>query len=96
MPNAATFFLNHNPNIFDRAVELGIDLTLAGHSHGGQLALRSSTGASPSYALETPYVSGWYERADSQLYVNRASEPPSTHAHRRPTGDYVVEVVRRV
>jgi predicted MPP superfamily phosphohydrolase len=42
--------LNHNPNSFNRAVELGIDLTLAGHSHGGQLALSFINRASPSYA----------------------------------------------
>jgi predicted MPP superfamily phosphohydrolase len=56
---------------FDRAVELGIDLTLAGHTHGGQLSLEFlHRGLCPS-RLVTPYVSGWYEKSGSQLYVNR-------------------------
>lgn len=58
-------------NAFDRAVELGIDLTLAGHTHGGQLSLEFlHRGLCPS-RLVTPYVSGWYEKSGSQLYVNR-------------------------
>jgi predicted MPP superfamily phosphohydrolase len=46
-------------------------LTLAGHSHGGQLTLSF---VHPSLTLvrpETPYVSGWYEKFGNQLYVNR-------------------------
>jgi uncharacterized protein len=39
MPDTANILLNHNPNSFDRAAELGIDLSLAGHTHGGQLSL---------------------------------------------------------
>ncbi len=71
MPDMVNILLSHNPNSFDRAAELGIDLTLARHSHGGQLALSF---VHPSLTLvrpETPYVSGWYEKPGSQLYVNR-------------------------
>jgi len=32
MPN---ILLSHNPNTFNRAAELGIELSLAGHTHGG-------------------------------------------------------------
>ena len=31
--------MSHNPDTFDRAAEMGIDLSLAGHTHGGQVAL---------------------------------------------------------
>jgi uncharacterized protein len=34
MPN---ILLSHNPNSFYRAAQLGIELTLAGHTHGGQV-----------------------------------------------------------
>ena len=34
MPNV---LLSHNPNSFRRAAELGIELSLAGHTHGGQV-----------------------------------------------------------
>ncbi len=63
--------LSHNPNTFDRAAELGIDLSLAGHTHGGQVTLEFiSPDLSPS-RLITPYVRGHYRQGNSQLYVNR-------------------------
>jgi predicted MPP superfamily phosphohydrolase len=71
MPGMVNILLNHNPNSFDRAVELGIDLTLAGHSHGGQLALSFVNRGLALVRPETPYVSGWYEKSGGQLYVNR-------------------------
>jgi predicted MPP superfamily phosphohydrolase len=33
MPGTVNILLNHNPNAFDRAAELGIDLMLSGHTH---------------------------------------------------------------
>jgi predicted MPP superfamily phosphohydrolase len=97
MPNAVNILLNHNPNSFDRAVELGIDLTLAGHSHGGQLALSFINRGLALVRPETPYVSGWYERADSQLYVNRGigTTGPPIRIGARPEIT-LLELVRRV
>jgi hypothetical protein len=70
-PGTANILLSHNPNTFDRAAELGIDLSLAGHTHGGQLTLEFiHPDLSPS-RLITPYVRGWFEKAGGQLYVNR-------------------------
>ena len=71
MPGIVNILLSHNPNSFDRAAELGIDLTLAGHSHGGQLALSFINRGLALARPETPYVSGWYEKSGGQLYVNR-------------------------
>ena len=69
--DSVNILLSHNPNTFDRAAELGIDLSLAGHTHGGQVSLEFvSQNISPS-RLITPYVKGWFRRGDSQLYVNR-------------------------
>ena len=63
--------LSHNPDTFDRAAELGIDLSLAGHTHGGQVSLEFiHPGISPS-RLVTPYVAGWFQKPGGQLYVNR-------------------------
>jgi predicted MPP superfamily phosphohydrolase len=71
MPGMVNILLNHNPNAFDRAAELGVDLMLSGHTHGGQVSLEFvHRGLSLAYT-ETPYVSGWYEKGGSQLYVNR-------------------------
>ena len=71
MPGTVNIVLNHNPNEFDQAVQLGIDLMLAGHTHGGQLSLEFLRRGVSFARLETPYVSGWYEKSGSQLYVNR-------------------------
>ena len=71
MPDTVNILLSHDPNAFDRAAELGIDLTLAGHTHGGQLSLEFIHRGLSLSRLETPYVSGWFEKPGSQLYVNR-------------------------
>jgi hypothetical protein len=70
-PGTANILLSHNPNTFDRAAALGIDLSLAGHTHGGQVTLEFvHPDLSPS-RLITPYVRGWFEKPGGQLYVNR-------------------------
>jgi hypothetical protein len=70
VPNTANILLSHNPNTFDRAAELGIDLSLAGHTHGGQVTLEFiHRDLSPS-RLITPYVKGWFQKPGGQLYVN--------------------------
>jgi predicted MPP superfamily phosphohydrolase len=63
--------MSHNPDSFDRAAQLGIDLSLAGHTHGGQLALEFISPEIAPSRLVTPYVSGWFEKPGGQLYVNR-------------------------
>jgi predicted MPP superfamily phosphohydrolase len=71
VPDAANILLSHNPNTFDRAAELGIDLSLAGHTHGGQVSLEFvNHNLSPS-RLITSYVKGWFRSGEAQLYVNR-------------------------
>jgi len=71
VPGTVNILLNHNPNDFDQAAELGFDLMLAGHTHGGQLSLESLHRGLSLARLETPYVSGWFEKSGGQLYVNR-------------------------
>jgi len=72
MPDTVNVLLSHYPGVFDCAAELGIDLTLAGHTHGGQLSLEFiHRGLSLAHFLSR-YDSGWYEKAGGQqLYVNR-------------------------
>jgi predicted MPP superfamily phosphohydrolase len=71
-PDTVNILLSHYPGVFDRAAELGIDLTLAGHTHGGQLSLEFiHRGLSLAHFLSR-YDSGWYEKpGGQQLYVNR-------------------------
>jgi uncharacterized protein len=62
--------LSHNPNTFDHAAELGIDLSLSGHTHGGQVTLDFvDAHLSPAHVL-TEYARGLFRRGDAQLYVN--------------------------
>ena len=63
--------LSHNPDTFDRAAELGIDLSMAGHTHGGQLALEFINPQIAPSRLVSPYVSGLFHKPGGQLYVNR-------------------------
>jgi predicted MPP superfamily phosphohydrolase len=63
--------LSHNPETFDRAAELGIDFSLAGHTHGGQLALEFISPEIAPSRIVTPYVAGWFQQPGGQLYVNR-------------------------
>ena len=57
MPN---FLLSHNPNSFHRAAELGIELSLAGHTHGGQVKVEIVDHSVSPARLITPFVAGLY------------------------------------
>ena len=70
-PDTANMLLSHNPNTFDRARELGIDLTLAGHTHGGQVNLEFIHPSLTPARLITDYIRGWFQKGNAQLYVNR-------------------------
>jgi len=54
--------LSHNPNSFPRAAELGIQLTLAGHTHGGQITVEILDHGFNPARFFTPYVAGLYRR----------------------------------
>jgi hypothetical protein len=94
MPDMVNILLSHNPNTFDRAAQLGIDLTLAGHIHGGQLSLHRGLALG---RIETPYVNGRYEKPGGQLYVNRGIGTTSPHIRLGARPEItVVELVRGV
>jgi len=69
--DTVNILMSHNPDTFDRAAEMGIDLSLAGHTHGGQVALEFVSPEIAPSRLVTPYVSGWFQKPGGQLYVNR-------------------------
>jgi hypothetical protein len=57
MPN---ILLSHNPNSFYKAAELGIELSLAGHTHGGQVQVEIlDEKVNPSRFI-TKFVAGLY------------------------------------
>jgi len=59
MPN---ILLSHNPNSFNRAAELGIELSLAGHTHGGQIQVEILDHRLSPARFISDYVAGLYQR----------------------------------
>ena len=59
--------LSHNPKAFRFAARMGIPLTLSGHTHGGQVAMKSRPGVNLS--ISHRYSAGVYERNNSLLFV---------------------------
>ncbi|HEV2688514.1 MAG TPA: metallophosphoesterase [Bryobacteraceae bacterium] len=70
-PERVNILLSHYPTVFDYAAELGIDLTLAGHTHGRQVKLDFISPNLAPRLLRTPYLAGWFRKPGGQLYVNR-------------------------
>ena len=83
-PDMVNILLSHNPNTFYRAADLGIELSLAGHTHGGQINVEILDHSLCPARFMTSFIAGLYqlrmpqspERSDvsgrpSFLYVNR-------------------------
>jgi uncharacterized protein len=63
--------LCHRPDIFPQAAAAGVALTLAGHTHGGQLGVPWFNGRVRNLAeFITAFDRGLFERGGSYLYVN--------------------------
>ena len=77
MPN---LLLSHNPNSFRRAAELGIELSLAGHTHGGQVKFEIVDHSVSPARLITPFVAGLYHLP----IANGHSQDGATGAPARP------------
>jgi len=69
-PDDFTILLAHHPAAFDAAAAAGIPLTLAGHTHGGQLMLTPTIGFGPWFYR---YWSGLYQKGASQLVVSNGT-----------------------
>jgi uncharacterized protein len=59
--------LAHNPVILRRAARAGVDLVLSGHTHGGQVSLRSDRTTRPRRRL----LKGLGQKGDTLIYVSR-------------------------
>lgn len=69
--SAISVLLFHTPDEIEHASTLGIDLYLAGHTHGGQVAL-PWYGALVTYSkFDKKYEAGRYDVGGTTLYVNR-------------------------
>ena len=65
--DAFPILLAHHPHAFDPAVEAGLPLTLAGHSHGGQVMLTPRIGIGP---LRFRYWAGEHERNGCHMIIS--------------------------
>jgi len=64
--------LCHKPYYIGTAHQFHIDLTLSGHTHGGQIVFATIDRVPISLAaLASKYIAGLYSYNSSQLYVNR-------------------------
>jgi predicted MPP superfamily phosphohydrolase len=63
--------LVHQPEMFHHAARHGFPLVLAGHTHGGQIALPLWQGRVNLARVMSPLTRGSYRRDASILYVNR-------------------------
>lgn len=69
-PGGFNLLLSHNPDLFPRAAALGYDLTLAGHTHGGQVNVEILHENVNVARFFTPFTRGWYEMGKAGLYVS--------------------------
>lgn len=67
-PDEVKILLAHNPVIFRQSVKRHVDLTLSGHTHGGQIKLRDNE---KRIIRRRKLSSGLHERDSSQIYITR-------------------------
>ena len=70
-PGAVNVLLAHNPDVFPVAARKGFDLTLAGHTHGGQVSVEILDRSLNTARFMTPYIYGLYVREGRAAYVTR-------------------------
>jgi predicted MPP superfamily phosphohydrolase len=69
--DAPIVMLAHDPALYPEAVAHGVDLTLSGHTHGGQLGLPGFAHRFNLARVMTRFTTGVYRSGKSTLYVNR-------------------------
>jgi predicted MPP superfamily phosphohydrolase len=75
-PDAVNVLLSHNPDVFPVAARQGFDLTISGHTHGGQVAVEILSQNLNIARFLTPFVYGQYRLnrpsgSLASLYVSR-------------------------
>jgi predicted MPP superfamily phosphohydrolase len=69
--DALTLLLYHTPDLMPQAASLGVDLYLAGHTHGGQWRLPGFGAILTSSRYWKRYEAGLYREDATHLYVSR-------------------------
>jgi predicted MPP superfamily phosphohydrolase len=69
--DATNILLSHNPDVFDVAARKGFDLTISGHTHGGQVNVEILHQNLSVARFYTPYIYGLYRQGPATLWVTR-------------------------
>ena len=69
-PGAPVVLLAHDPDNFGKAIGAGVNLLLAGHTHGGQIGISFLIEKSKS-ANKSSFMSGLFDKGKTKMYVNR-------------------------
>jgi predicted MPP superfamily phosphohydrolase len=70
-PDAFNVLLSHNPDVFPTAARKGFPLTIAGHTHGGQVRFEILRQDLNIVRFITPYYDGLYQENGSSIFVSR-------------------------
>jgi predicted MPP superfamily phosphohydrolase len=68
---ASTLLLYHTPDLMPQAAEFGVDLYLAGHTHGGQWRVPGFGAILTSSVHGKRYEAGHFQEGKTHLYVSR-------------------------
>jgi predicted MPP superfamily phosphohydrolase len=71
VPGVPNVLLSHNPDVFPVAAAKGFGLTIAGHTHGGQINVEILNQDLNVARFFTPYVYGLYRQDKSAVFVTR-------------------------
>lgn len=69
-PGTLNVLLSHNPDVFPVAASQGYGLTIAGHTHGGQVDFEILHQHMNVARVYTPYVAGLYSSGPASVYVS--------------------------
>jgi hypothetical protein len=70
-PGDPAILLAHHPDVFPAAAAAGVPLTLAGHTHGGQLAVPGLPRLNPARLQLSRFDAGCFTQGRAHLHVNR-------------------------
>ncbi len=71
VPGEFNLLMSHTPEVFHLAAKQGWNLTVSGHTHGGQLNVELFGEQFNLVRFFTPYTYGAFERGKSRLWVTR-------------------------
>jgi hypothetical protein len=71
VPGHYNILLSHNPDVFPVAAQQGYQLTVGGHTHGGQVRIEILNQDLNIARFFTHYVDGLYRQGSSAIFVSR-------------------------